>query len=462
MGWRSGEKTPGQKLGIAILVGLLLAIPLITVWALVYDRQSQSNTATQAITEGWGGEQALTGPVLAIPYTTTKTETRVEDGKRVTTARQVTAELLLSPEILDFDLQLAPERRRKSIYEAVVYDAQASGQARFAFPADLDRYDVDPDSLQLDNAELRFGIADPKGLGANPQVTVAGEAQRLQPGGGSKGGSGFFAFVDASALREGAMIADFDFGFRGSGAVGLVPTAGTTRWKVNSTWPHPSFGGSFIPDERGISGNGFAATYRIGNLALGQSLVKLDGGRDDPATVMGDRRSGPRYVNGDVAVIDLIQPVDLYSRVDRATKYGFLHIGFTFMALLMFDVIGGRRISAVAYLLVGAALVLFFVLLLAFAEVIGFAAAYLVASAAIAGLVTAYSAAILGSWRRAMAVGGLLALLYAALYILLGLEEFALLIGSLMIFAALSAVMYATRNLDWGKERPVEPANVAA
>lgn len=455
MGWRSGEKTPGQKLAIAILIGLLLALPLFSVWALIYDRQSQSNTAIVSITQGWGGEQALSGPVLAIPYTTTRAETRVEDGRRVTTTRQVAAELQLSPEVLGLNLSLDPERRKRSIYEAVVYDGEAQGQARFAFPPDLDRYEIDAGSLRLEDAELRFGISDPKGLGTNPEVSVDGAAQRLQPGGGSKGGSGFFAFVDASGLRAGTMTADFSYGFRGSGAVALAPTAGTTRLKVTSPWPHPSFVGSFLPDDHNASGSGFTAQYRIGNLSLGKSLVALDASPEAPRIERYTR--GPSLAeNGhQMAVIDLIQPVDLYSRVNRATKYGFLHIGFTFLALLMFDVIGGRRISGVAYLLVGASLVLFFVLLLAFAEVIGFAPAYLLASAAIAGLVTAYSAAILGSWRRALAVGGLLALLYSALYILLGLEEFALLIGSLMIFFALAAVMYATRNLDWGRELAV-------
>jgi inner membrane protein len=154
-----------------------------------------------------------------------------------------------------------------------------------------------------------------------------------------------------------------------------------------------------------------------------------------------------------VASISLIQPVDLYSQVNRATKYGFLFIGFTFLALLMFDVIGGVRVSAVEYLLMGAALILFFVLLLAFAEVIGFTAAYIVASAAIAGLNTAYSAAVLGSWRRASFIGALLVGLYAVLYILLSLEAFSLLIGSLLLFAALAGVMYATRRIDWGAAR---------
>ncbi|WP_265569898.1 cell envelope integrity protein CreD [Sphingomicrobium nitratireducens] len=446
------ERTPQAKLVIAILIGALLAIPLFSVWALVYDRQSQSRTAEESITQGWGGSQTLTGPLIAIPYRATREESVVENGRRVTTTRNVVLEMTLAPELLDLDTAVDPERRSRSIYEAVVYETEAKGNARFAFPRDLDRYGIAPEDLLLERAELRFGIADPRGLGANPTVSVGGEAVRLQPGGGSDGGTGFFAFIDASALRSGPLETEFAFTVRGNRAIGLDPVAGETRWKVTSPWPHPSFTGSFLPEDRGVSERGFTATWRIGNLALGKSLVATDGQRER-GVPMPEMRAGPE---GNLAVVELIQPVDLYSRVNRATKYGFLHIGFTFLALLMFDIVGGRRIAGVAYLLVGAALVLFFVLLLAFAEVIGFASAYLVASLAIIGLVVAYLAAVLGSWRRAGIVGAMLGILYAMLYILLGLEAYALLIGSLLIFMALAAVMYVTRNLDWSRRSDVE------
>ena len=224
---------------------------------------------------------------------------------------------------------------------------------------------------------------------------------------------------------------------------------------MHSSWPSPSFGGGFLPGARRSATRDSSATYRIGNLALGRSLVSTgDAGANPTAASRGRWRSRPtRFGDGQAAQISLIQPVDLYSQVNRATKYGFLFIGFTFLALLMFDVIGGVRVSAVEYLLMGAALVLFFVLLLAFAEVIGFAPAYVLASAAIAGLNTAYSAAVLGSWRRAGFIGGLLVALYAVLYILLSLEAFSLLIGALLLFAALAGVMYATRRIDWGARK---------
>jgi inner membrane protein len=449
------DRTPGFKLALAILVGLVLTIPLFSVWLLVYDRKTQSQEATASITEGWGGAQAMNGPLLVIPYKASATETVVENGQSVTRSRDVMRELFLAPEAIALTTDIAPQVRKRSIYEAVVYDARVSGKARFAFPPDLARSGVTPQQMDMTRAELRFGLSDPRGLGANPRVIAAGKPLRLQPGAGSGGGRGFFAWIDATGLAAAPLAVDFAFDFRGNESLSLVPQAGDTRWTVRSSWASPSFGGKFLPAPPHVSDKGFQANYQIGNLALGRSLVNNgDAGVPDTPRTPDSVASEP---DAQLARISLIQPVDPYSQVNRATKYGFLFIGFTFLALLMFDVIGGVRVSAVEYLLMGAALVLFFVLLLAFAEVIGFTPAYIVASAAIAGLNTAYSAAVLASWRRASFIGGLLVGLYGVLYILLSLEAFSLLIGSLLLFAALAGVMYATRRIDWGAKRE-EPA----
>ena len=450
-----GQKSPGRKLLLAILIGVALAIPLFSVWLLVYDRQSQSEEARASITEGWGGPQAISGPVLVVPYRSTTTETSVgANNAAISRTREVIRELTLEPEAVELNSKVSPEVRKRSIYEAVVYDATAAGSARFAFPPDLARYGVDPSTLDLAKAELRFGLSDPRGLGANPRVKVDGRPVRLQPGAGSGAGRGFFAFVDAAQLAGKSMVVEFAYEFRGNSSLTLAPHAGDTHWAVTSAWPHPSFGGSFLPGTRKLGADGFSADYRIGNLALGRSLVSTSdkGGSDitaAPATHAAYAVEVAPPAGASNASISLIQPVDLYSRIDRAVKYGFLFIGFSFLTLLMFDIIGGVRVSAVEYLLMGAAIVLFFVLLLAFAEVIGFTAAYVVASLAIAGLNTAYSAAVLGSWKRGYVIGGLLIGLYAVLYILLGLEAFSLLIGSILLFAALAGVMYATRRIDW-------------
>jgi inner membrane protein len=420
--------------------------------------------ATVSITGGWGDKQAMNGPLLVIPYRASATETVVENGQSVTRSRDVMRELTLAPEVAELSTDLSPKVRKRSIYEAVVYDARVSGKARFAFPPDLARTGVDPSQMDLARAELRFGLSDPRGLGANPLVNASGKPLRMQPGGGSGGGRGFFAWVDATGLPSQPLVVDFAYEFRGNASLSLEPQAGDTRWTVHSTWPSPSFTGDFLPEHPPVTEKGFDAAYRIGNLALGRSLVSTsDAGAaaapPEPVTAdQGITRAASDAGSAQTAQIDLIQPVDLYSQVNRAVKYGFLFIGFTFLALLMFDVIGGVRVSAVEYLLMGAALVLFFVLLLAFAEVIGFTPAYILAAGAIAGLNTAYSAAVLGSWRRAGFIGGLLAGLYAVLYILLSLEAFSLLIGSLLLFAALAGVMYATRRIDWSGRKETASA----
>jgi inner membrane protein len=276
MGERAVERTPGQKLGMAIVIAALLAIPLFCVYLLVYDRQSQAETARQSIAEGWGGPQLVAGPVLVLPYQEQATETVTEGGRQVTRAKAVWRELLLAPEAADIATDLKPERRRRSIYEAVVFEARAHGTARFALPPDLARYGLTPDRLVFDRAEIRFGLSDARGLfGPPPRVVLDGRRLPLQPGKGpaETGGSGFFATAQAGAIREQPLRVAFDLSFRGNGSVALAPQAADTRWTAASRWPHPGFGGGFLPVTRAVDEDGFRATWRVGNLALGRALV---------------------------------------------------------------------------------------------------------------------------------------------------------------------------------------------
>lgn len=452
------ERSPGIKLLLVGLVALVLTIPLFMVYALVNDRESQSHTAQAAIAAGWGGAQVVAGPVLVVPYTRLSTETETADGQQRTRTVEVRDELFLSPLSHHATARLTPERRGYSIYASVIYQAALAGTARFELPADLERFGVERERLMLDQAELRFGVSDPRGLQTDAVVDAGGRKLELQPGKGlaSTSGAGFYGFLD----WDGAPLSvDYAYGLRGSRSLALVPRGGNTEWEVTSSWPHPSFGGSFLPDSKRVSAQGFTASYGVPNLALGQALAttvdpgpppaaQLDG--DDRTYATADHAAGPEG-NSQAATIGLIEPVDLYSRVDRSVKYGFLFIGFTFLAFLMFDVVGGARVATAEYLLTGAGLVLFFVLLLAFAEVIGFAWAYVVASTAVIGLLTAYSAAVLGSRRRAGFIGALLVGLYALIYVLLSLEALSLVIGSVLLFLALAGVMYATRNVDWSQ-----------
>ena len=472
-------RSPGIKLLFAALVALSLIVPLMLVYALVWDRQSQSQTAQDAINAGWGGPQIVAGPVVVVPFRTTQVQDEQVNGQTVSRTVEIEKLLYISPVENFVATVVSPEERRKSIYRSVLYDARIKGTAHFALPLDLPRFGITADRLLWDRAELRVGASDARGLTNGGSLSAEGKALVVQPGKGpgSTGGQGFFAFLPWSG--EGRLTVTYDFGLRGSRSLSLVPRGGRTIWDVSSIWPSPSFGGAFLPEKRKISDSGFSARYTVDKLALGQPPVAMeelgpplldqDAGYTMTPVVdsasAGGRASGRplEIVNGNsrAVTVGLIEPINLYSKVDRSVKYGFLFIGFTFLAFLLFDIVGGARVAAAEYLLTGAALVLFFVLLLAFAEVIGFTAAYLLASGAIIGLLSAYSAAVLRSWRRGRFICALLIGLYALLFVLLNLEAWSLLIGSVLLLVALTSVMYATRNVEWSNVGQGKPAQGA-
>lgn len=429
------DRSAGFKFLIMMLAAFMLSIPILSIYLLNYDRQSRSQEARASIASGWGGAQSIAVPQLIIPYLT----------------RKGVADLVVNASSASAQTALQPERRQYSIYEAVVYDASLTGGARFNLPDDLVASGIPVAALQLDKARLQFGVSDVRGLkGGSVKATWADRPLKLLPG-GEQNFQGFYAKVDARGLLTSPVNTSYAYGFRGNGTLSLQPGGDETSWTVTSPWPSPSFKG-FLPTSRSVSDKGFTATWKLGGLALGgaPAEVPADDGRYEDSAGSDSGEMAAR--------VDLFEPVDIYNQVDRATKYGFLFIGFTFVAFLMFDVIGGVRVSLVEYLLVGAGLVMFFVLLLAMAEVTGFGFAYAAASAAIIGLITAYSAAVLKSWGRAKWIGAMLSSLYAVLYVLLSLEAYSLLIGALLLFVALAGVMYLTRNVDWGAKKLGEVA----
>jgi inner membrane protein len=469
------EKSPAIKLLLVGLIAFVLIVPLMMVYALVYDRQGQAQTAQAAINEGWGGQQVISGPVIVVPFRTTQTQNETVDGKSVSKVVEVEKLFYISPVSNAVTTKVDPEERKKSIYRSVLYSAQIKGAAKFALPSDLERFGVTRERLMWDRAELRMGTSDARGLTTGGTLTANGAALNVQPGKGpaASRGQGFFAFLNWKG--EGELAIDYEFGLRGARGISLVPRGGSTSWDVSSSWASPSFNGAFLPDKPQVSSKGFTAKYVVDKLALGQPPVGMEdygapyipdevGASVSRVVKSEDYAAAPASSADNISAggaqevvtgqslsvnVNLIEPVNLYSKVERSVKYGFLFIGFTFLAFLLFDIVGGARVAAAEYLLTGAGLVLFFVLLLAFSEVIGFTWAYLLASGAIVGLLSSYSAAVLKSWKRGRFVAALLVGLYALLFVLLNLEAWSLVIGSVLLFVALAGVMYATRGVDW-------------
>jgi inner membrane protein len=419
-------------------VALALGIPLFILFLLIGDRHENAATARQEISAGWGGEQSLRGPWLVVPFVERQVQTVQENGlpKQVITEHQDA--LLIAPDDLGIASRLAPDTRRRGLHEVVVYQAEVALDARFSASA-LDQADVDPALLDWSRAYYSIAISDPRGFGGDiPRFNIGGRSVEAIPGGRDlkRVGGALSAPAGLVAPPAGPIRLSTRLKLKGSSAFNVAGDARRLTMTIASTWPHPSFVGGLLPDARTISAQGFNARWSTTYLARNQPLVQrasqvLDGPDGRPAA----------------AGVALIEPIDLYAQVERAVKYGLLFIALTFLTFFTYDVTGKRRVPLLAYALVGLGLVLFYLLLLALAEYVGFAPAYVVAAIALIGLTGSYAKAVLGGIGRAAVIGGVLTILYGVLYVLLRLEDYALLLGSLVLFAALAVLMYVTRNV---------------
>ena len=418
----------------ALVIGaivLLLLIPLAMLRGLVSERTGLREHAYTKVAEGWGGGAVTSGPMLIVPTERTVTE----NGD----ARVVRCDLYLLPAALDIEarLTLEPEPRRVGIYDAPVYLTRLKLTGRFDL-SELQPMLARPGVTYLwERSRLRLPLSQVRSLREVSNATFAQGPLRFGPG-----ASGAFRGVDApvnlTALApEGAANFTFDVLIAGSRELSLLPLGGKTTVRVQSNWPHPSFQGAFLPTERSISPSGFNARWQVLELNRPYAQTWWEGEVAEAALL--ESAFG----------VGLFQPVDVYQRGERAIKYAVLFIALTFLTFFAWEQVARIRIHPLQYLLVGLALSTFYLLLIALSEHIAFTIAYTIAAAALAALIGVYVAGALGSRARGCGVGVAMSAVYALLYVLVLSEDYALLLGALVLFAALAAVMLVTRKVDW-------------
>lgn len=414
---------------------LLLAIPLLMVSGVIEERTANRAQATREVARAHAGEQTIVGPVLFVPYTETFLRTVTE--RDTTREEQVVVNhtVLRFPVHMNTRSELATETRWRGIFPVAVYTSGHQSTGHFVWR------DPEPQEkggqIALGQPRLLMGVSDLRGLQSTPQLAVAGEALTVT----SSPAEGnlplpLAASLDAGLLKAGAEIAfTLDMELAGTGRIGWVPLAEETTVDLHSAWPHPSFGGQFLPRSRTVTDQGFQAQWRVPALST-QAQKQF----------MQKSERQPVLENFSVALAD---PVDVYRLTDRAAKYAMMFIVLTFAAFFVLEMVRRWRIHPMQYLMIGTALVLFFLLLLSFAEQLGFVWAYLLASLGCIGLLTYYLRHVLHGWRPAMAMGSMLTALYGVLYGILLSEDNALMMGSLLLFGVLAGIMVATRKLDW-------------
>lgn len=427
-----------SKLLVIFSLMLLLSIPLLLVLDTIQERSAYRSEAAAEVARAHAGPQTITGPVLYVPYTETFTRTvPVEGGRGETRQERVTQAhvALRFPIRVDTRSQLDTQTRWRGIFPVTVYTSTHQSTGRFVW-SDIEPHEKNG-QVTLGQARIILGVSDLRGLLSAPQLSVAGQAVAMGPSPASqKLPLPLAAPMDLALLKPGTPV-DFTLGMElaGTGRIGWVPLADENTVSLASSWPHPNFGGDFLPRTRNVSDQGFDATWSVPSLSTQAQQVFAH---------QGELRSAP-----DSFSVALDNPVDVYRLTERATKYALMFIVLTFAAFFVLEMVKRWRIHPMQYLMIGAALVLFFLLLLSLSEHLDFAWAYLLASAACIGLLTHYLRHVLGGWRPGLGMSSLLVALYGVLYGILVSEDNALMMGSLLLFGVLAAIMVVTRKVDW-------------
>jgi len=437
------QKALVVKAVVVASVFAVLQIPLLMIHGLVYERGARHRAVVEELSRSSYGRQAFAGPVLLLPYT--EIEEAVLDGRRVERHR-IERVLRLYPDHEAIESTAGVEIKSRGLFKARVFDWHATLRGEFVLAAAPALERARPDSRVVFGTPLLAALlTDPRGLGATPTLDWNGANVALARGSGlSPAINGVHAALPPIEWTPGLRLPyALSIAVHGTESLSIVPLAADTRVHMQSAWPHPSFGGQFLPSPEPARGTGpgFDARWTVSALAS-SAQQQLQ------AWIDGVNRCA------DLACVEhvevrFIEPIDIYALSDRAVKYGFLFIASTFACFLLFELLKRLRIHPAQYLLVGLALATFFLLLLGLSEHIPFAAAYLVAAAACIALLGYYLSTVLGSVRRGLSFAVMVTALYGALYGLLVSEDNALLLGSLLVFALVAAAMILTRELDW-------------
>jgi inner membrane protein len=434
------KKLLHKLLAIGIL-SILLLIPLSMIESQIAARSARQADVTKNIAESAAGAQTIVGPVISVRYRE-RIERRIkqEGSGHESISHDVVEHTRVFPlQRLDIGGDLRVDSLNRGLYRARIYHLAAQLSGNGVIPPKLGLNKV---NLVDARATLVLGISDPRGVEDDPEVRVNGKAHHLVTGtGGGLGGQGAHIPLGefdpiAGASYEFAM----PLNLTGLEQLAIAPTANATRVKLNSPWPHPSFQGRFLPQSRTVTKDGFEATWQVSHLA--RNFDRAIKASEGPGT-------------GETLGVSLIEPVNVYLKSERAVKYGILFVALTFAAFFLTEILRQLPIHPMQYLLVGLALAIFFLLLVALSEHMDFMAAYAISSIACVALIGTYLAGALGSRLRGAAFGAGIAALYGVLYGVLASEDNALLMGTLLLFLALGTTMLTTRKLDWYRVAPL-------
>jgi inner membrane protein len=405
---------------------LLMNIPAFFIQNLVTEREQRQKEVVKEVSSKWAASQNLSGPYLMIPYT---------DQAKLTAPNLPNAGfMILLPEQLDVKAKLYPEARLRSIYKVLLYKTQAYFSGNFKVQWSPE---INPGDLDFKKARICFNLSDLKGIEEELIIKLGDKSYPLHIGLAASeiGKSGLSAPID---LDESILQTGLSFNLllkcRGSEQLQFLPLAANSNFQIQSSWPNPSFNGNSLPAMREVKDSGFSAQWNFNQANLPYNTNYVTGTNQISSLAFG---------------VSMVQPADQYNKTMRSVKYAILIIGLTFVLFFIIELMQKKPFHPVQYVLVGFALVIFYSLLLAISEFMLFSWSYLIAATATILLITFYTRNHFKQWKTALLFGTLISCLYGFIYILINLEDTALLIGSIGLFVVLALIMYASRKVNW-------------
>ena len=442
------------KLGLIGFLTILLLIPSSLIQDLIAERQNRQEEVIREISDKWSGSQLVQGPVLVLPYKTTVIAEDPNTSKN--SSREILTNIYILPETLNISSKANPEMLHRGIFDAVVYNSKIKVNGKFS-ALELIKSNIDPAMIQWDKAKVAIGLSDLKGLKNNPLIRLGNENYEVEPDLTSLKlfSNNLVILPNLSTEKNTAINFSFDLDLRGSEKLSFLHLGKNTSVKIEGEWNNPSFTGRYLPDERSVSGKAFSATWKMPyyNRPYPQQWIEENAILDKPDTLLkGKNNSDTRAVFG----VDFLLPVDQYQKTTRAAKYAVLVILLSFLSLFFTELLNKRNVHFLQYVLIGAAMTIYYTLLLALSEQMGFNMAYILASVATIGLIGTFIWSMLKNNKAALLFSGILSMFYGFIFVILQLQDMALLVGSVGLFVIIATLMYLSQKISWEQNKDEE------
>ncbi|SMF23415.1 inner membrane protein [Alteromonadaceae bacterium Bs31] len=443
------QKQFAIKIGIIGFITLCLLIPLTMIGGKIYERKNYLYEAEQNVAQSWTGSQQLMTPIIVQAYEVITLSTHRNNDTPTETA---TRHLHYIPlDTLTVSADIITSLRYKGIYSIPVYQATLAISGKIAnkkIQQHRKAIEEQPGFSRFFKPSIAVYISDARGVAGKPTLSWMGETQEVLPGSGLLSlTSGLRSEITLPRPSDEFLDINVAFQLRGMTSLEFIPAAKNSQFTAQSNWPHPEFIGAFLPGSRSINSEGFISSWQVNEFSSGidSKLFSCASGNCQQLLQLG---FGAR----------MYQAVDIYLQTERSTKYGILFIVLCFASFFLFEITRKKAIHPIQYLFVGLALAIFYLLLISLSEHLSFLLAYSLSSSACIALLFFYIGNLLGGFKASAVFCSALAGLYSLLYIIIQMEDFALLMGTLLLFAVLSLVMLSTRKIDWYKIGLAKPA----